>query len=85
MSLFKVRAGHENPLPLRWWLFVGLLWVTSSVMATAQVDDTKLCTHVRLTGSVTVRGYVFKNYEGINQDDDSACVRIYRAGRWCIA
>lgn len=81
MSLFKVRAGHENPLPLRWWLFVGLLWVTSSVMATAQVDDTKLCTHVRLTGSVTVRGYVFKNYEGINQDDDSACVRIYRAGK----
>jgi hypothetical protein len=81
MSLFTVRAGHENPLHLSSWLIVGFLWVISSVMATAQVDDAKLCSHVRLTGSTTVRGYVFKNYEGLNPDDDSACVRIYRDGK----
>jgi len=57
-----------------------LCWIIFSAVAIAQADDSKLCTQVHLTGSVTVGGYVFKTYEPTNPDDDPACLRIYHNG-----
>jgi hypothetical protein len=66
---------------LRRLFFIGVLWVISSAVATAQTEGARTCEHVRQTGSAAVHGYVFKTYEPINPDDDPACLRIYRDGK----
>jgi hypothetical protein len=66
---------------LRWLVFIGLFWIISSAVIFAQTDDAKPCTHVRLTGSATVHGYVFRTYEATDPDDNPGCVRIYRDGK----
>jgi hypothetical protein len=52
-----------------------------SAVAFGQPDDGKSCSRVRLASSTVVHGYVFKTYDAINPDVDSACLRIYKHGR----
>jgi hypothetical protein len=67
-------------LRLRWSVFIGLSWIVSSAVMFASTGDAKPCTQVRLTGSATARGYVFRTYEATDPDDPG-CVRIYRDGK----
>ncbi|QNI33081.1 hypothetical protein H7849_03635 [Alloacidobacterium dinghuense] len=81
MSSFLISIlGDRRKLVHLHWLVFKLFWIIFSTAAIAQADNSKLCTRIRLTGSVTVRGYVFRTYEATNPDDDPACLRIYRNG-----
>ena len=84
LSLYFVSSkrfqGLRMLIYLRWLVFIGLFWIIPSTVISAQTDDAKPCTQVRLTKSVTVHGYLFRTYEATDLDDPG-CVRIYRDGK----
>lgn len=68
------------PTRLLWSVFIALFWLVCSTAMSAQTGESKPCTHVRSTGSVTFQGYVFRTYEATDPDDPG-CMRIYRGGK----
>jgi hypothetical protein len=66
---------------MRTLVLIALLSILMSSASLAKADEPQPCSHVRLTGSVAVGRYMFKNYEAINPDVDSACVRMLLNGR----
>lgn len=77
----SVRRVHQKLLDLRLLVFIGFVWIASSAFAIGQADSAPQCMRTRLTGSATVRGFIFRTYEATNPDADSGCLQIYRNGK----
>src|ERR1700752_1832049 len=53
-----------------------LLFLLSSLVGVAQTFDEKRCANVRLAASITVKGFTFKTYEGV--DDSPSYVKVFK-------
>lgn len=65
-----------------WWAMGMMLFVCASKSLRAQVEPSnKACSPKFHQHSVTVDGYVFKTYQELTTDDESACLEVTHAGK----